>query len=119
MSVTGRAVLGMARKDLQANKKWHGICSHILGTDRFRAQSAANISRKQLHCSSICGGIPKRVGTFVVVRVARVAHWYTLEPYVCDLPGCGKAFAIAGALTIHKRTHNGVKPFKCKYCEKY
>ena len=43
----------------------------------------------------------------------------TVEPYVCDVPGCGKAFAITGALTIHKRTHNGFKPFKCKYCEKY
>lgn len=40
------------------------------------------------------------------------------EPYVCDFPGCGKAFAIAGALTIHKRTHNGSKPFKCTYCDR-
>lgn len=40
------------------------------------------------------------------------------EPYVCDFPGCGKAFAITGALTIHKRTHNGHKPFKCSYCER-
>ena len=40
------------------------------------------------------------------------------EPYVCDVPGCGKAFAIAGALTIHKRTHNGDKPFKCTYCDR-
>ena len=40
------------------------------------------------------------------------------EPYACDFPGCGKAFAIAGALTIHKRTHNGSKPFKCSYCER-
>ncbi|KIJ65711.1 hypothetical protein HYDPIDRAFT_88212 [Hydnomerulius pinastri MD-312] len=40
------------------------------------------------------------------------------KPYVCDFPGCGKAFAITGALTIHKRTHNGLRPFKCTYCEK-
>ncbi|THH16640.1 hypothetical protein EW146_g4043 [Bondarzewia mesenterica] len=40
------------------------------------------------------------------------------EPYLCDHPGCGKAFAIAGALTIHKRTHNGHKPFKCTYCDR-
>ncbi|KAJ7801895.1 hypothetical protein B0H14DRAFT_3782321 [Mycena olivaceomarginata] len=33
-------------------------------------------------------------------------------------PGCGKSFAITGALTIHKRTHNGEKPFKCPHCEK-
>lgn len=40
------------------------------------------------------------------------------EPYVCDFPGCTKAFAITGALTIHKRTHSGKKPFKCTYCER-
>ena len=40
----------------------------------------------------------------------------TLEPYVCDFPGCGKAFAIAGGLRIHKRVHNGEKPFKCSEC---
>ncbi|KAF9245257.1 hypothetical protein BU15DRAFT_85600 [Melanogaster broomeanus] len=40
------------------------------------------------------------------------------RPYVCDHPGCGKAFAITGALTIHKRTHNGLRPFKCTYCDK-
>lgn len=42
----------------------------------------------------------------------------TLEPYPCDYSGCDKRFAIAGALTIHKRTHNGEKPFKCTYCER-
>jgi uncharacterized Zn-finger protein len=40
------------------------------------------------------------------------------EPYVCDFPGCNKAFAITGALTIHRRIHNGIKPFKCTYCDK-
>ncbi|KAF7977128.1 hypothetical protein HWV62_4748 [Athelia sp. TMB] len=40
------------------------------------------------------------------------------KPYVCDYPGCGKAFAITGALTIHKRTHNGLKPFKCSFCDR-
>ncbi|KAF6761675.1 zinc finger protein [Ephemerocybe angulata] len=38
------------------------------------------------------------------------------KPYSCDFPGCGKSFAIMGALTIHKRIHNGLKPFKCSYC---
>ncbi|KAJ7449558.1 hypothetical protein FB451DRAFT_748154 [Mycena latifolia] len=40
------------------------------------------------------------------------------EPYLCDYPGCGKSFAITGALTIHKRTHNGHRPFKCPHCDK-
>ncbi|KAG6891218.1 hypothetical protein C0995_008470 [Termitomyces sp. Mi166 len=39
------------------------------------------------------------------------------KPYICDYPGCGKTFAITGALTIHKRIHNGQKPFKCKFCD--
>lgn len=37
---------------------------------------------------------------------------------MCDFPGCGKAFAISSSLTIHKRTHNGDKPFVCSYCGK-
>ncbi|KIJ55326.1 hypothetical protein M422DRAFT_152240 [Sphaerobolus stellatus SS14] len=40
------------------------------------------------------------------------------KPYVCDFPGCGKAFAITGALTIHKRVHSGSKPFKCPHCDR-
>lgn len=47
-----------------------------------------------------------------------VAASLTSEPFVCDHPGCGKAFAIASSLTIHKRTHNGDKPFVCSYCGK-
>ena len=50
---------------------------------------------------------------------ADVGFGFCVGPYVCDHPGCGKAFAIAGALTIHRRTHSGHKPFKCTYCEKY
>ena len=42
-----------------------------------------------------------------------------VEPYKCDYPGCGKSFAITGALTIHKRMHNGHKPFKCKFCDRF
>ena len=42
-----------------------------------------------------------------------------VEPYKCDYPECGKSFAITGALTIHKRMHNGHKPFKCKFCDKF
>lgn len=59
------------------------------------------------------------------------------RPYECDHPGCGKAFALASALTIHKRalktledsprrvadplvppatgTHSGDRPFLCPH----
>ncbi|KAK5109466.1 hypothetical protein LTR62_007026 [Meristemomyces frigidus] len=34
--------------------------------------------------------------------------------YVCDLPGCGKAFYQKTHLEIHTRAHTGIKPFVCK-----
>jgi hypothetical protein len=45
--------------------------------------------------------------------------FHCAEPYKCDYPGCEKSFAITGALTIHKRMHNGHKPFKCKFCDRF
>ena len=53
---------------------------------------------------------------YVVLFCGVTCLFETLEPYVCDFPGCGKAFAIAGGLRIHKRVHNGEKPFKCSEC---
>ena len=34
--------------------------------------------------------------------------------YLCDIPGCGKAFYQKTHLEIHTRAHTGVKPFLCK-----
>ncbi|KAF7356739.1 hypothetical protein MVEN_01008900 [Mycena venus] len=68
----------------------------------FNVKFACKTSPRLLLCNSTCGGIRKKYS----------------EPYSCDYPGCGKSFAITGALTIHKRTHNGEKPFKCPNCDK-
>ena len=34
--------------------------------------------------------------------------------YLCEIPGCGKAFYQKTHLEIHTRAHTGIKPFLCK-----
>ncbi|PWN26730.1 hypothetical protein BDZ90DRAFT_207838, partial [Jaminaea rosea] len=38
------------------------------------------------------------------------------KPYACDYPGCTARFAVAGSLTIHKRSrHTNERPFVCEW----
>lgn len=89
----------------------------IRAIGRSNARYVPRISPKLRRWRSICGGIHKKVSILWAMYCA--ATDCPLEPYVCDYPGCGKSFAITGALTIHKRTHNGHKPFKCTFCDRY
>ena len=90
--------------------------SHIPDTVLINVRFATSVSRKLRHCSNTCDDIHKRVRTSE--WTSKLAFTSFLEPYECDHPGCGKRFAIMGALTIHKRMHNGDKPFKCPQCDK-
>ncbi len=35
------------------------------------------------------------------------------RPYICDYPGCSRAFTQSGQLKTHQRLHAGEKPFVC------
>ena len=92
--------------------------SLTLDTARINAKFVSKIFQKLRLFNSICVAIPERVGPAVLLYSSSTSLLF-LEPYKCDYPGCGKSFAITGALTIHKRTHNGHKPFKCKFCDRF
>jgi uncharacterized Zn-finger protein len=38
--------------------------------------------------------------------------------FVCEVAGCGKRFATANVLRVHRRTHTGERPYACKVCPK-
>lgn len=138
-SAFGMAALGMGSRASRASRKYadtyrYAVALHfpwtlmnsaprvIQGTDHSNAKSASRTSRKPPLCSNTCGGTRKKVDYSHLISYISLDAMLTTdspEPYVCDFPGCGKAFSITGALTIHKRTHNGQKPFKCTFCERY
>lgn len=41
-----------------------------------------------------------------------------IRPYKCPYNNCNKAYSTSSRLEIHKRTHIGIKPFKCMICGK-
>lgn len=94
----------------------HHAPSHTRVTARSSVRYATKASPRRQPSSSTCAVTLKRVS--LLPTTSRISYQSSTEPYVCDFPGCGKAFAITGALTIHKRTHNGLRPFKCKFCDK-
>jgi hypothetical protein len=96
-------------------------CRPTLGIDHSNVNYVNRIFLKRLLCSNICVDTHKKVSTYFAPRVVCFLALTipVSEPHICDYPGCGKAFAITGALTIHKRMHNGNKPFKCSYCDRF
>lgn len=133
-NVSGRVVIDTVLTDSQVSKRYRDISkfvfflaslhaislmthsSHTLATAPFSANYVTKVSPRPQLSSSTCAATHERVSCpFIRFQISCQPY---AEPYVCDFPGCGKAFAIAGALTIHKRTHNGSRPFKCKFCEK-
>jgi len=132
--VTGKGVWGMEKRDFRVDKRSVGIFRFACPTqlpsfvDFFIAQS--HTGYRPFQCPECLQNFSeaatlqqhKRRHTQesrCISEIRTGTCWLsTLEPYKCDFPGCGKCFAITGALTIHKRVHNGHKPFKCIYCNR-
>ncbi|KAH8832653.1 hypothetical protein DL96DRAFT_669965 [Flagelloscypha sp. PMI_526] len=103
--------------------KAHYDC-HWAGCDRHGAKGFASKQKVCRHIQSHTGHKPfmcdicQQCFSEAATLQQHMRRHTRERPCVCDFPGCKKTFATTGALTIHKRIHDGVKPFKCTYCDK-
>merc|ERR1719180_546340 len=40
------------------------------------------------------------------------------KPFTCSWNGCGWKFSRSDELARHRRSHSGIKPYKCQVCSK-
>ena len=40
------------------------------------------------------------------------------KPFICNWPGCEWRFSRSDELSRHKRAHEGIKPYGCRFCDK-
>ena len=91
------------------------IFQELLPENNSQNPSFQNSSEKKKNECSVCKKVFSTLGN---MRNHYLTIHQDYRPYVCDYPGCNKKYSISSRYQVHRRTHEGKKPFLCQICNK-
>ena len=91
------------------------IFQELNSENKSQTPIAADPNPKKKNECSVC---KKTFSTLGNMRNHYLTIHQDYRPYICDYPGCNKKYSISSRYQVHKRTHEGKKPFLCQICNK-
>ncbi len=91
------------------------IFQELLPENNLQNPSHQNSSQNKKNECSVCKKVFSTLGN---MRNHYLTIHQDYRPYVCDYPGCNKKYSISSRYQVHRRTHEGKKPFLCQICNK-